>query len=252
MSAYSALPSEQTETLTDGAAVSSGVPESWPGPPVPVSTGSGRGRTWSPAGGAVSSLWDGTAVWQAPPPRKKIIPYQPRFFIRPPWCLGTKHAGVARPEHARGGHVGAVAPGPFSSREIPLADPSRGPVSEPTDPAPARLDRWLWAARCFKTRALAKDACDAGHVKLNGAAAGADKRLKPGDILEVVTPGGRRTLAVVALAVHRGPPAAAAALFEDRTPVLPPDAPAPEPSRDRGEGRPSKRDGRLLRKMRGW
>jgi ribosome-associated heat shock protein Hsp15 len=115
---------------------------------------------------------------------------------------------------------------------------------------PTRLDRWLWAARCYKTRSLAKAACDAGHVKVNDTAGDAGKRVKVGDRIEALTPTGRRILVVKALEVRRGPAAVAATLYDDLTPPAPP-AP-PEPQRERGEGRPTKKDARELRKLRGW
>ena len=123
-----------------------------------------------------------------------------------------------------------------------------------TLPAQAvRLDRWLLAARCFKTRGLAQEACAGGHAKLNGRTAESSSAVKPGDVVEVRTHGGLRVLEVVALAVKRGPAAHAATLYVDRTPAPDPaEADLPRVLRDAGSGRPTKRDGRLLRALRGW
>lgn len=118
----------------------------------------------------------------------------------------------------------------------------------PESPATVRADQWLWAARCYKTRAIAKEACDAGHVKVNAAHAAPAKAVKVGDTVEAVTPAGRRILHVRALEIRRGSAEKAAALFEDLTPPAPPSQDAERP---RGEGRPSKRDARLLRRLRG-
>ena len=119
-----------------------------------------------------------------------------------------------------------------------------------------RVDKWLWAARMFKTRSLASQACTAGHVKLNGESVKASKSVRRGDHIEVLTPGGQKILDVVELMEKRGPFEVAKTLYEDLT---------PEPEfgdrdqleaealalgrRDRGLGRPSKRDRRQLQKL---
>lgn len=118
-------------------------------------------------------------------------------------------------------------------------------------PADVRLDKWLWASRCFKTRGLAADACAAGHVKLNGTSAKAAKSVKIGDRLEVRTPGGLRILEVAALSDRRGSAEVARTLFVDHTPPPPPRDPMVV-VRERGTGRPSKRDQRQLQKLRGY
>ena len=114
-----------------------------------------------------------------------------------------------------------------------------------------RVDKWLWAARCFKTRGVAADACSAGHVKLNGASAKPAKSVKVGDRLEVHTPGGLRILEVVAISDRRGPAEVARKLYLDHSP---PPAPRESPAvvRERGTGRPSKREQRQIQKLRGY
>lgn len=108
-----------------------------------------------------------------------------------------------------------------------------------------RVDRWLWAARLFKTRSLASRACAAGHVECNGTSVRAAKPIRPGDRLEVLTPGGPRVVVVLLLAEKRGPATVARTLYEDHTPVVP--KPERDPAaRERGAGRPTKRDRRLL------
>ncbi len=110
---------------------------------------------------------------------------------------------------------------------------------------PVRLDTWVWAARCFKTRSRAAAACDAGQVALNGAAAKPAKGVHPGDLVEVRTPDLHRVMRVLALAVRRGPAPEARALYEDLTPPPEPRE-APPVLRDRGTGRPTKRDRRRM------
>lgn len=116
-----------------------------------------------------------------------------------------------------------------------------------------RIDKWLWAARCFKTRSLASAACVAGHVKLDGVSVKAAKSVKVGDRIEVRTPGGLRILEVAAIGDRRGPASVARTLYVDHTPPPPPkEEQADQITRDRGTGRPSKRDLRVIRKLRGY
>ena len=116
-----------------------------------------------------------------------------------------------------------------------------------------RIDKWLWAARMFKTRSSASTACSAGHVKISGESVKASKSVKPGDHIDVLTPGGARKLEVVALGERRGPASVAVTLYVDHTPPPPPAEERPvEPKRERGAGRPTKKDVRDLRKLRGW
>ena len=128
-----------------------------------------------------------------------------------------------------------------------------GTTEEPVEGV--RVDRWLWAARLFKTRSLASRACASGHVKCNGTSLKAAKPVRPGDRLDVVTPGGPRIVVVVALADKRGPAAVAQTLYEDHTPVIPKVEEdifsAGTGGRERGTGRPTKRDRRRLKRLRG-
>jgi len=116
-----------------------------------------------------------------------------------------------------------------------------------------RIDKWLWAARVFKTRSLAATACDGGKVDVNDQAVKPAKALRPGDLIRVTLPRGRRrVLKVSALDDRRGPPAMARTLYEDLTPPEPPRARwAPPPLRLPGAGRPTKRERRQLDHLRG-
>lgn len=117
--------------------------------------------------------------------------------------------------------------------------------------ADVRLDKWLWAARCFKTRGVAAEACDAGHVKLNGNSAKPAKSVRIGDRIEARTEGGLRVFEVIALSDKRGPAEQARKLYIDHSPPPPPrDTTMVE--RDRGAGRPSKRELRQIQKLRGY
>ena len=81
--------------------------------------------------------------------------------------------------------------------------------------AKVRLDRWLWAARFFKTRAQAKVAIDAGHVQLNGNRAKTAKEIGPGDELGVRRGWTTRTVIVTAIAQQRGNATVAATLYAE-------------------------------------
>jgi len=120
--------------------------------------------------------------------------------------------------------------------------------------ADVRLDKWLWAARFFKSRTLAATACSGGKVDLNGDAAKPAKAVRAGDRLEVTLPRGRRIVQVAALAERRGSGTEAAKLYEDLTP---PPAPrsarvGPPVFRPRGAGRPTKRERRQIDRLSRW
>src|SRR5215831_15013312 len=118
-----------------------------------------------------------------------------------------------------------------------------------------RIDKWLWAARFFKTRSIAAHAIDAGKVLVNGTRAKPARPLRIGEELAVVTPGARYVVVVKALSVKRGPAAQAAQLYEEteqskearerarRERTAHPDAYI--------KGRPTKRIRRALYKARG-
>lgn len=125
-------------------------------------------------------------------------------------------------------------------------------------PEPVRLDKWLWAARFYKTRGLAAEAIAGGRVEVNGARAKHARTVRPGDQLRLRLGPFEHLLTVRALSVRRGPAAQAALLYEED-----PDGKArrlhlAEQHRlaahafSYGEGKPSKKERRdLLRFRRG-
>ena len=116
-----------------------------------------------------------------------------------------------------------------------------------------RIDKWLWAARFFKTRSLASQAVTAGHVRVNDATAKPAQSVGIGDVVRVRLHGFEKIYRVAGLAVRRGSAAEAALLFEDLTPPPPPKVERPAAViRDRGAGRPTKRDRREIDKLRGF
>jgi ribosome-associated heat shock protein Hsp15 len=116
-----------------------------------------------------------------------------------------------------------------------------------------RVDRWLWAARVFKTRSQAGVACDGGKVDVNDEAAKPARRVRAGDLVRVTLPRGRRRiLKVAAVDDRRGSTEVAKALFEDLTPPEPPrPRQALPPRREPGTGRPTKRERRDIERLRG-
>ena len=78
-----------------------------------------------------------------------------------------------------------------------------------------RMDKWLWAARFFKTRALAARACGLGRVRSNGQPAKAAREVRMGDKLQVTNDGGEFQLEVVHLSEVRGPASAAQTLYRE-------------------------------------
>jgi ribosome-associated heat shock protein Hsp15 len=120
-------------------------------------------------------------------------------------------------------------------------------------PPAMRIDKWLWAARAFKTRSLAATACDGGKVDLNGEAAKPAKQVRGGVRVEITIVGGRRILKVLGLSERRGPAPEARLLYEDLTPPAPPRARQPKPPyRVPGTGRPTKRERRAIDRLRGF
>ena len=112
-----------------------------------------------------------------------------------------------------------------------------------------RLDKWLWQARFFKTRALAAGVVKSGHVRVNGNRAGKPAQMvRPGDVLTFTQAERVRVVRIVAPGVRRGPAPEAQALYDDLSP--PParraeTAVSPNP-RYEGKGRPTKKDRRKL------
>lgn len=123
-------------------------------------------------------------------------------------------------------------------------------------PNSVRLDKWLWAARFFKTRSLAARACELGRVHVAGQPAKPARPVQPGAMLRVSTPGGDFEIRVLALSEMRGPAAAAQALYAETEAGRDARVKAAELRRMNREpataisGRPSKRDRRDLDRLR--
>lgn len=108
-----------------------------------------------------------------------------------------------------------------------------------------RIDRWLWAVRLSKSRTVATAACRAGHVRLNGATAKAASPATVGDRIELRGGDRDRVVEVTRVIAARVGAPIAATCYIDRTPAPPPDEDKVA-ARDRGAGRPTKRERREL------
>ena len=114
------------------------------------------------------------------------------------------------------------------------------------------MDQWLWSVRMTKTRSDAAAACRGGHVKVNGKAAKPATVVKVGDRVEAYLHDRERILEVGRLIVKRVGAAVAVECFVDFSPPPPErEHDVPVFQRDRGTGRPTKRDKRQLDRLRG-
>lgn len=113
-----------------------------------------------------------------------------------------------------------------------------------------RVDRWLWAVRLTKTRPDAAAACRGGHVRVNDRPAKPSTTLVPGDRVQARVGETTRIVEVLRVIQKRVGAADAVTCYLDRTPKAPPAAVVPMAARDRGAGRPTKRDRRVLDKWR--
>jgi ribosome-associated heat shock protein Hsp15 len=119
-----------------------------------------------------------------------------------------------------------------------------------------RMDKWLWAARFFKTRSLAGKACELGRIQANKQRVKPAREVHAGDVLQIATPGGDFEVEVLSLSEERGPAAVAQTLYRET-----------DASREQRQklaearkaamdftpapmGRPSKRDRRKIRQFR--
>ena len=118
-----------------------------------------------------------------------------------------------------------------------------------TEKEKLRIDKYLWAIRLFKTRSLATDACKAGRVKLNGQNIKASAIVKVGEVYQVSKGIEKKVIEVVELLYTRVEAKIAVTKYRDITPVEETQAyksmfHAPNLKRDRGTGRPTKKDRR--------
>ncbi|GGK58067.1 RNA-binding S4 domain-containing protein [Streptomyces flaveus] len=150
---------------------------------------------------------------------------------------GTDSAGGAGAGEREAGSAEAVA-------AAKAAAPANGET--------VRADSWIWSVRLVKTRSMGATACRGGHVRVNG------ERVKPAHALRVgdevrLRQGIRERVVVVKRLIRKrvGAPVAAECYIDNSPPPPPREAVAPAGIRDRGTGRPTKRDRRELERLRG-
>jgi len=120
-----------------------------------------------------------------------------------------------------------------------------------------RMDKWLWAARFFKTRAIAAAACDLGRIESSGKPAKPSREVRIGDLLQVKNDGGVFQVEVLVLSEMRGPAAVAQTLYRETDASrelrlkLAEERKAMPHFEALREGKPSKRDRRDLDRLRG-
>jgi ribosome-associated heat shock protein Hsp15 len=134
--------------------------------------------------------------------------------------------------------------------------------ASPSNPAPSpcpttRVDKWLWAARFFKTRALASRACDLGRIEANGTRSKPAREIRVGDRLRIENQSGVFEIDVLAVSAVRGPANAAQALYRETAAsrearsLLAEERKAMQQLAPLPERRPTKRDRRRIIQFRG-
>ncbi|MER7184619.1 RNA-binding S4 domain-containing protein [Streptomyces hyaluromycini] len=165
-------------------------------------------------------------------------------------------------ELASGGTGAPASAGPDEGAEAP-ATPAPDPAAvaaavaaaEAAGPAPGenvRIDSWIWAVRLIKTRSMGATACKGGHVQVNGERVKPSHSVRVGDEVRLRNEGRERVVVVKRLIRKRvGAPVAAVCYIDNSPPPPPREAFSPIGIRDRGTGRPTKRDRRELERLRG-
>jgi ribosome-associated heat shock protein Hsp15 len=120
------------------------------------------------------------------------------------------------------------------------------------DDQTGRVDTWIWSVRLAKTRSAASSACRAGHVRVNGARVKPAHAVRAGDEVRLRQEGRERVVVVVRVITKRAGAPIAAECYIDNSPPPPPREKAVAVAvRDRGTGRPTKRERRSIEKLLG-
>ncbi|AIJ16462.1 RNA-binding S4 domain-containing protein [Streptomyces violaceoruber] len=168
-------------------------------------------------------------------------------------------------EHDEGGSGPVAAPRDGAAAAAGTPDPKTATPDPKTAAAIAaaeaagpqhgesvRVDSWIWAVRLIKTRSLGATACRGGHVRVNGERVKPAYSLRVGDEVRLRQEGRERVVVVKRLIRKRvGAPVAVQCYVDNSPPPPPREAVAPAGIRDRGAGRPTKRDRREMDRLRG-
>ena len=162
---------------------------------------------------------------------------------------GDQHTNAdsqAGAEPASGSPVGSPAVDPKVAAAVAAAE-AAGPAAGET----VRIDSWIWAVRLVKTRSIGATACRGGHVRVNGERVKPAHTVRVGDEVRLRHENRERIVVVKRLIRKRvGAPVAAQCYIDNSPPPPPREAVAPIAIRDRGTGRPTKRDRRELERLR--
>src|SRR4029077_15026357 len=177
---------------------------------------------------------------------------RPRAGPRARGCRGRTRGSRPDSSTARSGKPGerpaSVAPPTLATELQPRA--ALGPWWQDGRIDTIRVDVWLWAVRLYKTRTAATTACRGGHVRVNRAAAKASTPVKVGERVEAFVER-ERILEVVLIKDKRDSATVAATCLIDHSPPAPVVKREPRPFvRERGAGRPTKRDRRKIDRLR--
>jgi len=149
-----------------------------------------------------------------------------------------------------GGRAGAEASAAVDPKVA--AAVAAAEAAAPANGETVRIDSWIWAVRLVKTRSVGATACRGGHVRVNGERVKPAHAVRVGDEVRLRHEGRERIVVVKRLIRKRvGAPVAAQCYIDNSPPPPPREAVAPVGVRDRGTGRPTKRDRRELERLRG-
>ncbi|WP_031487888.1 RNA-binding S4 domain-containing protein [Streptomyces bicolor] len=158
----------------------------------------------------------------------------------------AKAGGTAEGQRPEAGQV-EQAVDPKNAAAVAAAE-----AAGPQNGESVRIDSWIWAVRLVKTRSLGATACKGGHVRVNGQNVKPSHTLRIGDEVRLRQENRERVVIVRRLIRKRvGAPVAAQCYVDNSPPPPPREAVAPAGIRDRGAGRPTKRDRREMERLRG-
>ncbi|EPD57724.1 MULTISPECIES: RNA-binding S4 domain-containing protein [unclassified Streptomyces] len=155
-------------------------------------------------------------------------------------------------EEKKAGPGSGEQPAPAAVDPAIAAAVAAAEAAAPASGENVRIDSWIWAVRLIKTRSLGAAACKGGHVHVNGERVKPAHSVRIGDEVRVRQEGWERVVIVKRLIRKRvGAPVAAQCYVDNSPPPPPREAFAPAGIRDRGTGRPTKRDRRDMERLRG-